>query len=83
MDKQFKFTRKKTICYIVEDDAPFESFPVRICSSRRLAEHYVRVLSPKWEECFGFGLRVTEFPLYVDMEEDLEFETVCSNEVNL
>ena len=59
-------------CYIVEDDAPFESFPVKICRTRRLAEHYKRILTPKWEEAFGFGLRVVEFPFYEDDEADIE-----------
>ena len=76
-----KYTRKKITVWIVEDDAPFESFPVRICSSKRLAEHYVKVLSPKWMDAFGFGLRVMEGSLYIDMTEDLKVETICSEEM--
>ena len=67
-----KGLRRVSKCYIVEDDAPFESFPVKICRTRRLAEHYVRILTPKWEEAFGFGLRVTECPFYEDDDEPVD-----------
>ena len=66
-----RYTRRISKCYIVEEDSMFPDKLIKICRSKRLAEHYVRVLTPKWKEAFGFGLRVSEMPFY----EDLDYET--------
>jgi hypothetical protein len=66
-----KYVRRISKCYLVEEVSPYPTEVVKICRSRRLAEHYVRVLSPKWEECFGLELTVSEAPFY----EDLDYET--------
>lgn len=66
-----RYVRKISKCYIVEEDSIFPDKLVKICRSKKLAEHYVRVLSPKWIEAFGFGLRVVEMPFY----EDLDYRT--------
>ena len=66
-----RYVRKISDCYVVEEDSPFPDKLVKICRSKRLAEHYVRVLSPKWIEAFGFGLRVVKMPFY----EDLDYRT--------
>ena len=79
---EHKYTRKKITIWIVEEDSPYGLFEtIRICSSKALAEHYKRVLSPKWEEAFGYGLRVIEDNLYIDMTEDLQVETMVSDEM--
>lgn len=76
------FTRKKITIWIVEEDSPYGLFEtIRICSSKKLAEHYKRILSPKWEEAFGYGLRVVEDNLYIDTTEDLQVETMVSEEM--
>ena len=66
-----KYVRKISKCYVVEEDSPYPFRIIKICRSRKLAEHYVRVLTPKWKECFGLELQVTEMPFY----EDLDYET--------
>ena len=66
-----KYTRRVSKCYIVEEDSMFPDRLIKICRSKRLAEHYVRILTPKWKEAFGLDLRVTEMPFY----EDLGYET--------
>ena len=66
-----KYVRKISKCYVVEEDSLYPFTVVKICRSRRLAEHYVRVLNPKWQEAFGLDLTVTEMPFY----EDLDYET--------
>ena len=66
-----RYTRRISKCYIVEEDGIFPDKLIKICRSKRLAEHYVRVLTPKWKETFGIGLRVVEMPFY----EDLDYET--------
>lgn len=71
-----KFKRRVTRCYVLEDDAPFESSPIKICRSRRLAEHYKRILEPKWEEAFGFGLRIIEEKFYEDDEAETPVENI-------
>ena len=79
---EHKYTRKKITIWIVEEDSPYGLFEtIRICSSKALAEHYKRVLSSKWEETFGYGLRVVEDNLYIDMTEDLKVETMVSDEM--
>lgn len=67
-----RYVRKISKCYIVEEDSIFPDKLVKICRSKKLAEHYVRVLSPKWIKAFGFGLRVVEMPFY----EDLDYDTM-------
>lgn len=63
--------RRISICYILEEDSPFESSPIKICRSKRLAEHYKKILSPKWKDTFGFDLFIREEKFY----EDDDFET--------
>ena len=77
-----KYSRKKITIWKVEEDSPYGFYEtIRICSSKALAEHYKRVLSPKWEALFGYGLRVVEDNLYIDMTEDLQVETIVSDEM--
>lgn len=66
-----RYIRRISKCYIVEEDSIFPDKLIKICRSKRLAEHYVRVLTPKWKEAFGLDLRITEMPFY----EDLDYET--------
>ena len=77
-----QYTRKISKCYILEDDAPFESSPIRICRTRALAEHYKRILEPMWIEAFGFGLRITEEKLYEEITETpAEVQTEMDNHI--
>ena len=69
---EMRYVRKISKCYIVEEDSIFPDKLVKICRSKKLAEHYVRVLSPKLIDAFGFGLRVVEMPFY----EDLDYDTM-------
>lgn len=62
-----KYMRRVSNCYLLEEDVGFETSPVKICRSRELAEHYKRILTPKWIEAFGFGLRVVETRFYEDL----------------
>lgn len=72
--------RRISKCYILEEDIPFEASPIKICRTRKLAEHYKRILSPKWEEAFGYGLRVQETKFYEDDTEETEVYNVYEPE---
>ena len=74
-----KYIRKISKCYVVEEDSPYPFNVVKICRSRKLAEHYVRVLNPKWEEAFGLKLQVTEMPFYEDLNYDTEIVEVAED----
>ena len=77
-----QYTRKISKCYILEDDAPFESSPMRICRTRALAEHYKRILEPTWKEAFGFGLRIVEMKFYEEITETpTEVQTEMDNRI--
>ena len=77
-----QYTRKISKCYILEDDAPFESSPIRICKTRALAEHYKRILEPQWKEAFGFGLRIVEMKFYEEITETpTEIQTEMDNHI--
>ena len=77
-----QYTRKISKCYILEDDAPFESSPIKICRTLPLAEHYKRILEPMWIEAFGFGLRITEEKLYEEISETpTEVQTEMDNHI--
>lgn len=70
--KKIKHRRKISKCYLVVKDCGFESEPIKICRSKKLAEHYCLVLTSKWEKMFGFGLIVQEWKFYEDTEIDTE-----------
>ena len=74
-----KCTRRISKCYLLEEDIGFETSPIKICRSRKLAEHYQRILTPKWEEAFGFGLRVVEMPFYEDTTVDVPVDVVLED----
>lgn len=77
-----QYTRKISKCYILEDDAPFESSPIRICRTKELAEHYKKILEPKWLESFGFGLRVMEEKFYEETyPTPVETQTEIDNHI--
>ena len=58
------YNRKISKCYILEEDLPIESSPIRICNTKKLAEHYKRILTPKYLKAFGIGLRIVEYNYY-------------------
>lgn len=72
-----KYMRKVSKCYLVEEDVGFETSPVKICRTKELAEHYQRILTPKWIEAFGYGLRVVEERFYEDLRVSVPVDVVC------
>lgn len=50
-----------TTCYVLETLEPYENGDtIKICSNRRIAEHYQRLLQPKFQESMGIDLVITE-----------------------
>ena len=58
----------------VVEETGFESEPIKICNSKRLAEHYKRVLAPKYKQAFGIPLTIVEDKLYIDTKYKFEPE---------
>lgn len=77
-----KYTRKISTIYILQEDSPYFESYLKICRTRTLAEHYRRILEPKWIEAFGFGLRIVEEKFYEDLTIiSPEFETEIDNHI--
>lgn len=50
-----------TTCYVLETLEPYGNGDIiKICSNRRIAEHYQRLLQPKFQESMGIDLVITE-----------------------
>ena len=71
-----EYTRKVCKCYLVKEDHPYAWDTIKICSSKELAEHYVRLLSPKWKAALGVDLTVQEDYFYEDLTRDEEVKVL-------